>query len=159
VKGKFYPLFWKAQIGTAKSFIPLEHVDTFGVQTYRLNNHFVTELTIALKSKTFVRFYHIRQDGVEAVVQDVVRNRGNKNVHVVKEYPVTSHKEMMEYRVAKKEDVDRLMKDFYTTYLDFKMQKFVSEQRENSVKKIDLSKDPADELTEEEKVLEGINEQ
>ena len=156
-KGKFYPLFWKVNVNGAKSFIPLEHVDTFGVQTYRVNNHLVTEFTVALKSKTFIRFYHLKQEGLESKIQDIARNRANKNEYVIKDYPATTHKEMMEYRVASKKDVDRLMEDFYETYLDYKMKDYVKEQREESVKELDLDEEVKDDRTAEEKALEELN--
>lgn len=156
-KGKFYPLFWKVNVNGAKSFIPLEHVDTFGVQAYRVNNHLVTEFTVALKSKTFIRFYHLKQEGLESKIQDIARNRANKNEFVIKDYPATTHKEMMEYRVASKKDVDRLMEDFYETYLDYKMKDYVKEQREESVKELDLDEEVKDDRTAEEKALDELN--
>ena len=157
MKGKFYPLFWKVKVNGSESFIPLEHVDTFGVQTYRVNDHLVTEFTVALKSKTFIRFYHLKQEGLESKIQDIARNRANKNQYVIKDYPATTHKEMMEYRVASKKDVDRLMEDFYETYLDFKMKDYVKGQREESVKELDLSAEEKDERSDEEKALERLN--
>jgi len=162
IKGKFYPLFWKVKVNGSKSFIPLEHVDSFGIQRYRVNDHLVTEFTVALKSKTFIRFYHLKQEGLESKIQDIARNRANKNEYVIKDYPVTTHKEMMEYRVASKKDVDRLMEDFYETYLDYKMKAYVKEQREKSVKELDLDaeeEEEEEEKTAEEKALEALNDE
>ena len=137
----FYPLFWQATVGEAQSFIPLDNVDSFGIQKYLVNGQMVTEFTVALKSQTFIRFYHIAAE--DELVAELDRLKGTvtkMNSHVTKTYPVTTHKSMMEYRLSTSDKVKKIKDSFYKTYLDFKMKDFVAEQREESVRQFESKK-------------------
>jgi hypothetical protein len=140
VEGKFYPLFWNPVILKKKNedspdyeqehaFIELAKVQTFAKQRYRVDANVVHEFSVALENKLFIRFYF-----VEDPIRDRLPSTLNINVDVVKTWPETTHKEMLEFRLTKIEDVDRLFKDFRKTYLDFKMNESVEDQRDDAVR-------------------------
>ena len=134
VDESFYPMVFEINIDKQNAFIPLAHIESFGVQQYLVGKILVTDLTITLKSKTFIRIYAM-QNGLDQpnVVRNLKDKVGLKEELVVKEYPLTTHKEMMEFRVTSMEQVEALRKELKKTYLQFLMKDYVKEHQKASV--------------------------
>ena len=157
VPGRVTPMFWECSITTTDEnastdkpattqvncLVPLADVEFIGKQNYIVDGNIeVTEVTASMRSKTFLRFYFIKEiEGAAwqrlaneaARVDDLLsKHTGQMNVtpsmqsprnsKVVKNYPVTTHAQTVEYRLQKKEEVEELytsLRDAFFTYKTF----------------------------------------
>jgi len=121
-RGEIIPLLWRARIGKAVTAVPLAAIEHYGIQDYSLGTTaLIRELTITTKSLSMIRIYHIlplgtiQEDAAKRL--DEARKKAADSVSVirsqdddlpVKTYPVTTHEKMVEYQVARVEDIDQL---------------------------------------------------
>ncbi|MFC4995130.1 hypothetical protein [Rubritalea tangerina] len=153
ITGKVRTLFWKATIDQQVAFVSLADVETFGLQEYAVDNAaYVRELTISLKSRNLVRIYHVEpRNSPSGYLNDTVENfterlsdvqaaalgdKGQRVNAVIKSYPVTTHKEMVEYRVSKKQTIADLYAHLEKAYLDYHATEVVEGQRAQTISEV-----------------------
>lgn len=153
VRGKIKPLFWKAVVDNQVVLLSLANVETFGLQEYAIDNTaYVRELTVTFKSRTFVRIYHVEpratpsgmlndamaslEDHVNEAHGELMGKDGQRIAPVIKSYPTTTHKEMVEYRVRKKESVVSLYENLETAFLAHHASELVAGQRPQTIREV-----------------------
>jgi len=155
VTGKVKTLFWKATVDNQIAFVSMADVESFGIQEYAVDNvAYVRELTISLKSRNFVRIYHVEpRNSPSGYLNDVVENfterasdvqaaglgdAGQRANAVIKSYPTTTHKEMIEYRVSKKQTISDLYAHLEQTFIDYHAAELVEGQRPQTITEVDV---------------------
>ena len=157
VRGKVRTLFWKVNIDKQIALVSLADVESFGIQEYAVDNvAYVRELTISLKSRNFVRIYHVEpRNSPSGYLNDVVENfterasdvqaaglgdDGQRANAVIKSYPTTTHKEMIEYRVSKKQTISDLYVHLEQTFIDYHAAELVAAQRPQTITEVTVEK-------------------
>ncbi len=148
VRANITPLIWKAQIDNSIISVPLRSVEYYGVQIYDTDSQTrVHELTICTESQSLVRIYHILPLGTtnQRVAEKVDRLREisqgatrHEWVFPIKQYPATTHKHMVEYRVPEKENVTSLFESLEATMIEYHARDLVPEQRSSIVRTIKI---------------------
>jgi len=153
VTGKVKTLFWKATIDNQIALVSMADVESFGIQEYAVDNvAYVRELTISLKSRNLVRIYHVEpRNSPSGYLNDVVENlterasdvqaagmgdKGQRTNAVIKSYPATTHKEMIEYRVSKKQTIADLYTHLEQTFIDYHAAELVEAQRPQTITEV-----------------------
>ena len=134
--------------------VPLAEVEFVAKQNYIVDGNIdVTEVTASMRSKTLLRFYFIKEiEGAAwqrlasdaARVDDLLSKQTGqlavtpsmqspRNSKVVKNYPVTTHAQTVEYRLQKKEEVEELYTSLRNAFLTYKTFDLVDSQREATV--------------------------
>lgn len=147
-----FPSIWRCKIHSTNaedvwSIIPFEEIQTIGKQNYIVDGKIeVNEVTIALKPKTYVKFYHLtsvpllgglvgdKANEVADKAQDRIQKyieqpsitpslQSSNNDKVVKNYPVTTHAQFLEYRVTSLEYLDAIYNTLDIYFLNYKLNK------------------------------------
>lgn len=134
--------------------VPLAEVEFVAKQNYIVDGNIdVTEVTASMRSKTLLRFYFIKEiEGAawQRLASDAARMddllskqlgqvavtpsmQSPRNSKVVKNYPVTTHAQTVEYRLQKKEEVEELYTSLRNAFLTYKTFDLVDSQREATV--------------------------
>jgi hypothetical protein len=153
VAGVIRPLFWICEIHkkdhVLKCSLPVADIEFVSLQNYIVDGRMeVTEATAIMKTKTLVRFYFIDKvdDGsiVEKTAEKVkdaaeqyvptVGNviQGTGGDKVVKNYPVTTHAQNIEYRLSTKQKVIAIYESLDKMLVDFKAFPIVEQQRDQT---------------------------
>lgn len=156
VVGKVKVLFWKATIDNQIVLVSRSDVESFGIQEYAVDNTaYVRELTISLKSRNLVRVYHVEpRNSPSGYLNDVVETLTDKASDlqssglagttqranaVIKSYPVTTHKEMLEYRVGSKQTISDLYAHLEQTFIDYHASELVQGQRPQTITEVNVN--------------------
>lgn len=168
VKARIKPLFWKADIGKSTLFLPLQEIEFASVQNYKVVSSVmqegrdvitekseamrVRELTISTKSHNFIRIYYFdklkdaanKDSDQTSAIKRLEKLRGQlatakDQPYPVKHYPETTHKHMVEYRVANESDIEQLYTSLQETLIDFHAYQLVDEQKEKTVSTVSAS--------------------
>lgn len=141
--GEIIPLLWRAHIGKAVTAIPLAEIDHYGIQDYKLDNvALIRELTITTKSLSMIRIYHIlplgaiHEDAAKRLevarknAQGIVSGLRNQDDELpVKNYPITTHRKMVEYQVSEVEDINVLFESLDKSMVAYLGRDLVPAQR------------------------------
>lgn len=178
VAGRPVPMFWECSITTkeetgvvsaepratvVKCLVPLADVEFIGQQNYIVDGNIeVWEVTASMRSKTFLRFYHITEiagaawkrlaSGAASVDEMISGISGQpamtpsmqspRNTKVVKNYPVTTHAQTVEYRVQKREQVEALYLSLRDAFFNYKTFDLVEAQRQATIVPFDTEQKP-----------------
>lgn len=146
VIGEIIPLIWHAQVGNALTSVPLSSIDHYGVQDYLLQGvASVRELTITTKSQSMIRIYHVKpiidivgaaNERLEELRKKITNGDDEDKDLPAKDYPTTTHKKMVEYRVSEVKDIDVLFNSLDETMITFLGRQLPPGQREQIVNKV-----------------------
>ena len=146
VRGEIIPLIWRARVGNAVSSIPLSSIDHYGVQDYFLEGVAkIREFTVTTKSQSMVRIYHFQPLGsIQESAAKHLKNLQNKlngsdgddNDLPIKDYPTTTHKKMVEYRVSDKGDINTLFESLDQAMETYLGRELVPSQRPSIVSEV-----------------------
>jgi hypothetical protein len=154
------PLLWRCQIEDMACTIQLPDLEFVAIHNYVVDGMVeVTEATAAMKSKAFVRFYFVEpasqggmigdrlKEGAEraadlsdrfikpALTPSIQNTRSDK---VLKNYPATTHAQMIEYRVKTKEAVYDIYQSLDRTLLEYRGLPLIESQWTNIVRKVSV---------------------
>lgn len=149
VKANIVPLIWRATIDEAVIAVPLRSVEYYGVQIYDTDSQTrVRELTICTESQSLIRIYYIEPLGTTSErladkakrLQQIARNAGQQEwPYPFKQYPMTTHAHMVEYRVAKEETVGQLYDHLEAAIINYHARDLVEDQRPQIVSDIKVA--------------------
>ena len=149
VKANIVPLIWRATIDEAVIAVPLRSVEYYGVQIYDTDSQTrVRELTICTESQSLIRIYYIEPLGTTSErladkakrLQQIARSAGKQEwPYPFKQYPMTTHAHMVEYRVAKEETVGQLYDHLEAAIINYHARDLIEEQRPQIVSDIKVA--------------------
>ncbi len=149
VKANIVPLIWRATIDEAVIAVPLRSVEYYGVQIYDTDSQTrVRELTICTESQSLIRIYYIEPLGTTSErladkakrLQQVARSAGKQEwPYPFKQYPMTTHAHMVEYRVAKEETVGQLYDHLEAAIINYHARDLIEDQRPQIVSEIKVA--------------------
>ncbi len=148
VRANIVPLIWRAMIDDAVVAVPLRSVEYYGVQIYDTDSQTrVRELTICTESQSFIRIYHIKPFGTTSErLSDTaarlrnVAERGARQEwsYPFKQYPVTTHTHMVEYRVENEDSVGQLYDHLEAAMVEYHARDLVPAQRSQIMRQIEV---------------------
>ena len=168
MKGRIKPLFWEAEIGKSALFIPLREIEFVSMQNYKVVSSAqqenrdvlreqseafrVRELTVSTKSQNLIRIYYLdkltdsknrENDGLSTLKKLEVLQGKLSTVQEqrfpVKHYPETTHKHMVEYRVSKEADIEKLYASLQETLVDYHAFQLIDDQKPDTISSVRAS--------------------
>lgn len=137
------PILWRCEFDDLSCMVSLSELECVTIQNYVVDGKIeVTETTAVMKTKTFIRFYFIENanmggligervkegmDKAETITEKLVQPsltptlQNTKSSKVIKNYPVTTHAQMIEYRLKDKQSVYRVYRSLDKALVDHKL--------------------------------------
>ena len=116
--------FWECEVGEGEFVVSLFNIGSVSKHTYILDGVVrVFETTVSTKSSVIARFYflepvkntplgagHQTIDRAQKLIEKGIKSAGAKDVltQVVKNYPTSTHAHTVEFRLTRKEDVNKI---------------------------------------------------
>jgi hypothetical protein len=166
------PLIWRYKMRDLKRdetvvcAIQIPEIEFVSLHDYIVDGKLdVTECSVAMKSKMFVRFYYTEGIQLGGRVGEKARDAHQKtedrsttilkqpsvvpgmpseqdsastDKRVVKNYPATTHHEMIEYRLKEKVQIHLIYRSIEMAFVEFKAFPFTIELRQNTLRGIEF---------------------
>ncbi len=145
------PIFWKAAINKSSITLPLRNIEFYGVQDYVIDDLIrVRELTISTHARSLIRIYYIRPlelverakktfdaaKKIEELKKIATGKTGGDERLPVKVFPITTHSNMVEYRVDGEKQVDELYQHLDATMIEYHARYLIEGQRNLTIREI-----------------------